>query len=66
MNIIKKNELTNLSLDEISKNITDIRKDIIIMQINKKTKQTIKPHEIKKKKHILSQLLTLETLKKQS
>ena len=50
MNIHNNNEWLNLSLDEIQTKIIDIKKDIVLMQINKKTKQTIKSHEIKKKK----------------
>lgn len=66
MSIIKKEEWINLSIDEIKQNIISTKKEIVLMQINKKTKQTIKPHEIKNKKHILAQLLTLETLKLKS
>ena len=58
-----KNEWNKLNLDEIKKKIISTKKDITLMQIDKKTKQTLKPHEIKQKKHILAQLLTLETLK---
>ena len=58
-----KNEWNKLNLDEIKEKIISTKKDITLMQIDKKTKQTLKPHEIKQKKHILAQLLTLETLK---
>nr|YP_010865230.1 ribosomal protein L29 [Campylaephora boydenii]WGT74202.1 ribosomal protein L29 [Campylaephora boydenii] len=63
MTTIKKDEWQGLTIDIIRQNIIKIKKDIVIMQIDKKTKQTIKPHEIKKKQHELAQLLTLETLK---
>lgn len=66
MSEIKKKEWIDLNLDEIKTNITNTKKEIVLMQINKKTQQKIKPHEIKKKKHLLSQLLTLETLKLKS
>lgn len=62
----KIDEWTNLNIDEINQKIANIRKDIILMQINKKTKQTVKPHEIKQNKHILAQLLTLKTFKLKS
>jgi len=64
--MITKDEWTNLNIDEINQKIANIRKEIILMQINKKTKQTIKKHEIKKNKHILAQLLTLKTFKLKS
>ena len=63
MNIINKKEWQNLSIKAIQEQIIQIKKDIVLMQIDKKTKQTIKPHEIKKKQHELAQLLTLESLK---
>lgn len=66
MSKIKKNEWMNLSLDEIKTNIISTKKDILLMQINKKTQQKVKPNEIKEKKHLLSQLLTLKTLKLKS
>nr|YP_009297124.1 ribosomal protein L29 [Ceramium japonicum]AOM66467.1 ribosomal protein L29 [Ceramium japonicum] len=62
----KIDEWTNLNIDEINQKIANIRKDIILMQINKKTKQTVKQHEIKQNKHILAQLLTLKTFKLKS
>ena len=66
MNRIKKNQWQKLSIDTIKQSIREIKKDIVLMQVNKKTKQTIKPHEIKKKKHELAQLLTIKTLKSKS
>ena len=63
MDIIHTNKWKNLSLEKIKQNIISIKKDIVLMKIDKKTKQQIKTHEIKKKQHELAQLLTLETLK---
>jgi len=66
MNINKKDQLNTLSLDTLTQNIVNIKKDIILMKIYKQTKQNIKPHEIKKKQHELAQLLTFKTLKLKS
>nr|QCI08964.1 ribosomal protein L29 [Wrangelia sp.] len=54
-----------LNLQQIEDQILEIKKELIKYHIKKNTKQDIKPHIIKKLKHKLSQLLTLETLKTQ-
>lgn len=54
-----------LNLQQVQDQILEIKKELIKCQIKKNTKQDIKPHVIKKLKHQLSQLLTLETLKTQ-
>nr|QCI06804.1 ribosomal protein L29 [Gayliella sp.] len=65
MSLIKKTELQDLTIDQIDQTINDIRKEIILIKIKNKTKQNIKPHELKNKKCRLAQLLTLKTLKQQ-
>nr|QCI05270.1 ribosomal protein L29 [Centroceras clavulatum] len=63
MNLTNKDNWQNLTINDIQEKITNIRKEIIFIKIKQKTQQTIKPNNLKKKKHILAQLLTLETLK---
>lgn len=63
MNLIHKENLKNLTINDIDNKIVSTRRDIIFIKIKQKTQQTIKPHELKNKKHILAQLLTLKTLK---
>jgi len=66
MSLIKKTEWQDLTIDQIDQTVNDIRKEIILIKIKNKTKQNIKPHELKNKKCRLAQLLTLKTLKQQS
>jgi len=62
MKLIKK-ELHDFNLSEIQEKIIDLKKEIIFMKIKKITQQNIKPHLLKNKKHLLAQLLTIETIK---
>ncbi len=62
MKLIKK-EWNNLNLSEIQEKIIQLKKEIILLKIKKITQQNIKPHLIKNKKHLLAQLLTIETIK---
>nr|YP_009293789.1 ribosomal protein L29 [Rhodymenia pseudopalmata]AOM64471.1 ribosomal protein L29 [Rhodymenia pseudopalmata] len=57
----KINEIKNLSPDEISKKIINIKKEIFNLKFQQATKQKIKPHIFKHKKHELAQILMLET-----
>nr|WCH56168.1 ribosomal protein L29 [Calliblepharis sp.] len=53
----------NLTIAEIDKNILKIKKEILNLEIQKSTKQSIKNHNFKHKKHTIAQLLTLKTQK---
>lgn len=53
----------NLSIEEIQDKIIKIKKEIIELNIKKATKQNIKSHTLKEKKHELAQILTIETIK---
>ena len=48
------------SISDIQEEIVQIKKDLLDMKIKQKTRQQIKPHLIKQKKHRLAQLSTLE------
>nr|YP_009397281.1 ribosomal protein L29 [Thuretia quercifolia]ARW66467.1 ribosomal protein L29 [Thuretia quercifolia] len=50
-----------LKLSEIKEKIIELKKEIIFLKIKEKTKQKIKYHLMKEKKHQIAQLLTLET-----
>nr|YP_010902523.1 ribosomal protein L29 [Hypnea nidifica]WCH54378.1 ribosomal protein L29 [Hypnea nidifica] len=56
-------EFQNLNVEEIDTNIFKIKKEILDLQIKKSTKQSIKNHLFKHKKHEIAQLLTLKTQK---
>lgn len=66
MSLTKKTEWQSLTIEQIDQTIDNMRKAIILTKIKNKTKQNIKPHELKNKKYQLAQLLTLKTLKQQS
>lgn len=55
--------LSFLSIQEIEEKVNDLKTEIINLNIQKATRQNIKPHIFKHKKHELSQLLTLQTKK---
>nr|YP_010726502.1 ribosomal protein L29 [Hypnea spinella]WDY84977.1 ribosomal protein L29 [Hypnea spinella] len=56
-------EFQNLNIEEIDTNILKLKKEILDLQIRKCTKQSIKNHHFKHKKHKIAQLLTLKTQK---
>nr|QCI04498.1 ribosomal protein L29 [Antithamnion hubbsii] len=56
-------ELHSLNLSAIQDKIIELKKEIIFIKIKKITQQNIKPHLLKNKKHLLAQLLTIETIK---
>ena len=64
MSLKKIDEIKKLSIDEINKEIINLKKEIFDLKFKQSTKQKIKPHIFKHKKHTLAQLLTLETQKK--
>lgn len=55
--------IRELNLDEIDKKITEIKIDILKLNIQKAARQAIKPHIFKHKKHELAQLFTIRTQK---
>nr|YP_010903120.1 ribosomal protein L29 [Hypnea pseudomusciformis]WCH55174.1 ribosomal protein L29 [Hypnea pseudomusciformis]WCH56767.1 ribosomal protein L29 [Hypnea pseudomusciformis] len=63
MGFNKIKDLHNLNIEEINENIFKLKKEILDLQIRKFTKQSIKNHEFKHKKHEIAQLLTLKTNK---
>nr|WCH56368.1 ribosomal protein L29 [Hypnea sp.] len=64
MAFTKINDFQNLTIKKIDEKIFDIKKEILNLEIQKSTKQSIKNHLFKNKKHTLAQLLTLKTQKK--
>lgn len=55
--------IRKLNIDEIEKKITEIKIEILKLNIQKAARQKIKPHIFKHKKHELAQLLTVRTQK---
>nr|YP_008144844.1 50S ribosomal protein L29 [Grateloupia taiwanensis]AGO19887.1 50S ribosomal protein L29 [Grateloupia taiwanensis] len=53
----------DLSSEEIKKRIIQVKKDLFNIRLKRATKQNIKSHIFKHKKHELAQLLMLETKK---
>nr|YP_010986143.1 ribosomal protein L29 [Polyopes affinis]WOL37061.1 ribosomal protein L29 [Polyopes affinis] len=60
MSLPKIEELKELSHEDIEKRITELKKDLFDIRFKQATKQSIKPHIFKHKKHELAQLLMLE------
>nr|YP_009398949.1 ribosomal protein L29 [Cliftonaea pectinata]ARW68155.1 ribosomal protein L29 [Cliftonaea pectinata] len=56
-------ETNDLTLVNIQNEIIKLKKELVILNIKKKTKQQVKPNNIKKTKHFISQMLTLEQIK---
>ena len=50
-------DIQELSTEQIEEKILEIKKDLIDLKIKQVTKQSIKSHIFKHKKHALSQLL---------
>nr|YP_010726360.1 ribosomal protein L29 [Hypnea brasiliensis]WCH55374.1 ribosomal protein L29 [Hypnea brasiliensis]WDY84835.1 ribosomal protein L29 [Hypnea brasiliensis] len=63
MGFNKISEFQNLNTKEIDTNIFKLKKEILELKIKKSTKQSIKNHHFKHKKHAIAQLLTLKTQK---
>lgn len=59
---MKKNSypIENLTIEKIQNKIIELKKELILLNIKKVTKQNIKSHLIKKNKYQISQLLTLQ------
>lgn len=60
MGFSKISEIQTLSNNEIKEAILEIKKEIINLKVKQATKQKVKPHIFKHKKHKLAQLLMLE------
>lgn len=56
--------IANLQNDEIILKIIEIKKELFNLKLQQATRQNIKSHLFKHKKHQLAQLLTLETQRK--
>ena len=52
--------MRDLTIEDIQKKIIELKKELILLNIKKVTRQNIKSHLIKKNKHQISQLLTLQ------
>nr|QCI05371.1 ribosomal protein L29 [Compsothamnion thuyoides] len=53
------NEIKNIDDNSIKNQINKLKKQLILIEIKKATRQDIKPHIIKQIKNKISQLLTL-------
>nr|YP_010199032.1 ribosomal protein L29 [Hydropuntia urvillei]UAD88481.1 ribosomal protein L29 [Hydropuntia urvillei] len=53
-------EINNLTHNEIEEKIVKLKKEIFELKLKQATKQNIKSHLFKHKKHQLSQLLTIQ------
>nr|YP_010945817.1 ribosomal protein L29 [Ulnaria ulna]WGN98807.1 ribosomal protein L29 [Ulnaria ulna] len=63
MSLPKFNNLISLSNNEIAEQIVKAENEIFNLRFKKATRQTFKPHEIKKSKRILAQLKTLLSMR---
>nr|QVY58039.1 50S ribosomal protein L29 [Betaphycus gelatinus] len=63
MSFQKIESIKNLNIKEIEKKIIEIKKEIFDLQIKKYTRQSLKNHIFKHKKHKLAQLMTIATQK---
>jgi large subunit ribosomal protein L29 len=64
MSFSKIKELESLDQTTIEKTILDLSKELVELRIKKSTRQNFKPHNFKHIKRKLSQLLTVQNLKK--
>jgi len=64
MSFLKLKELKNVKNENINEKILSLTKELVELRLKKATRQKIKPHMFTHKKRQLSQLLTLENLKK--
>nr|UAD88889.1 ribosomal protein L29 [Gracilariopsis chorda] len=53
-------DIQNLNAKEIEVKIIELKKEIFQLKLQKSTRQNIKPHLFKHKKHQIAQLLTIK------
>lgn len=61
MSFNKIETIKKLTSNEINEKIIDLKKEIFNLKFQQATKQKVKPHIFKHKKHELAQLLMIET-----
>nr|YP_009511301.1 ribosomal protein L29 [Gracilariopsis longissima]AXI97178.1 ribosomal protein L29 [Gracilariopsis longissima]UAD89094.1 ribosomal protein L29 [Gracilariopsis longissima] len=54
-------DIQHLNQKEIEVKIVELKKEIFQLKLQKSTRQNIKPHLFKHKKHQIAQLLTIKT-----
>ena len=64
MSFLKLKDLTNVENKNVSEKILSLTKQLVELRIKKVTRQTFKPHEFKHIKRQISQLITLQQVKK--
>jgi large subunit ribosomal protein L29 len=60
MPLPKVDEIRDLSDQELSDQITVVKKELFQLRFQKATRQMDKPHQFKHKRHRLAQLMTIE------
>jgi large subunit ribosomal protein L29 len=60
MPLPKVDEIKDLSDQELSDQITAVKKELFQLRFQKATRQMDKPHQFKHKRHRLAQLMTIE------
>jgi len=60
MPLPKVDEVKGLSDQELSDQITTVKKELFQLRFQKATRQMDKPHQFKHKRHRLAQLMTIE------
>nr|YP_009732288.1 50S ribosomal protein L29 [Gracilaria spinulosa]QHS70820.1 50S ribosomal protein L29 [Gracilaria spinulosa] len=60
MALPKIKDIKHLKNSEIQKKIVELKKEIFELKLKQTTRQNIKPHLFKHKKHQLAQLLTIK------
>ena len=64
MSFLKMEKINSQNLEIIDKSILNLSKQLVELKMKKATRQFFKPHEFKHIKRELSQLLTLQNVKK--
>nr|YP_010198656.1 ribosomal protein L29 [Gracilaria pacifica]UAD87072.1 ribosomal protein L29 [Gracilaria pacifica] len=60
MSLPKFKNIKNLTHNEIQEKVIELKKEIFELKLKQATRQNIKPHLFKHKKHQLAQLLTIK------
>lgn len=60
MPLPKVDEIKDLSDQDLSDQITTVKKELFQLRFQKATRQMDKPHQFKHKRHRLAQLMTIE------